>query len=129
MITGLLALLLTGCAVSPGIEYQMGKTQFAEQNYREAFTHLQKAAQMRNANAQYALGYLYYYGLGVDQNTEEAYYWFKAAADQGDYKAMMILPKIAAQMPGPSFLDEAQSTHPPQAKHHSPALSLPKPKA
>lgn len=32
--------------------------------------------------AQYAIGYMYYYGYGVTQDTDVGFFWIKRAADQ-----------------------------------------------
>lgn len=49
-----------------------------------------KAASQGNAEAQYRLGHLYYRGKGgLQQNYEEAYFWFILAA-RNDYKPFVV---------------------------------------
>lgn len=48
---------------------------------------LEKAAESGDADAQYEIGLLYYYGDGVWDDLEEAYEWFLKSAKQGHPKA------------------------------------------
>jgi TPR repeat protein len=75
-----------------GFEYA-GVTQT---NYKAAVEYLTRAAKNGDDAAQYALGYLYYKGKGVQQNRDKALYWFKKAADQGWSPAESILGVIYA---------------------------------
>lgn len=47
-----------------------------------------------NAEAQYAIGYLYYYGYGVAQDTDVGYFWIKRSAEQKFTPAMKALTLI-----------------------------------
>lgn len=44
---------------------------------------IQRAAESGNPDAQYALGYMYYYGISTVQDRQTAALWIKRAADQG----------------------------------------------
>ena len=57
--------------------------------------HLRAAAQYGNARAQYALGYLYFYGLGPEKNTDVAKQWFEKSAQQGLLQARIALNQIS----------------------------------
>jgi len=46
-------------------------------------THVQKAAEQGDADAQYDLATMYHNGEGVPQNYTEAMKWYKKAAEQG----------------------------------------------
>lgn len=48
-------------------------------------------AQSGDVDAQYELAECYYEGYGIDQDFEEAYYWFAKAANQGDADAQYSL--------------------------------------
>ena len=63
--------------------YNSGIRDFHNQHYREAFIHLKPEAIKGNPEAQYAVGYMYYYGQGVVQNKTKALYWIKKAMDAG----------------------------------------------
>jgi TPR repeat protein len=47
-----------------------------------------------NAFAQYYVGWMYNYGIGVKDDTEQALYWYHRAADLGNVKAMRSLGNL-----------------------------------
>lgn len=51
-------------------------------------------AQAGNADAQYEIGYRYYYGEGLEQDYSIAYKWFEKAAEQGIEEAIEILGEM-----------------------------------
>jgi TPR repeat protein len=79
-------LSLAGCGMtSPGMyeELQQGKHTFAAGDYATAFHQLLPVAINGNKEAQYAVGYMYYNGLGVATDTETGVDWMKKSAQQG----------------------------------------------
>ena len=50
------------------------------------------------AIAQNNLGWMYYYGLGVEQDYTEALRWFKKAAEQGYVDAQYWVDKLTKKM-------------------------------
>ena len=54
-------------------------------------TSLQALAEKGDAGAQYSLGYCYYLGQGVTNDTVEAVRWFRKAAEQGVARAQFYL--------------------------------------
>ncbi len=52
---------------------------------------LRQTAEAGNADSQYSLGTIYYYGEGVKKDVAEAIKWFRKAADQGDVLAQYSL--------------------------------------
>jgi len=60
-----------------------GKASFLAKNYKVAYQQLLPLAQQGNADAQYAVGYMLYYGKGVDRNEAKARDWMNKAAAQG----------------------------------------------
>lgn len=58
---------------------------------------LQEAAQAGDPDAQYALGYLYYYGRRVRQNRHKARNWIKRAAVQDQMQARAALAILNSQ--------------------------------
>jgi DamX protein len=64
---------------------------------------IKKAAKAGDPDAQYALGYMYYYGRGVNQNLSLAKQWIKKAAAQGQEQAMqaekILLGNITTESP------------------------------
>lgn len=56
----------------------------AERDYKVAFGHLHRAAELGYARAQYDLGEFYEHGIGTVQDTVEATRWYREAAKNGD---------------------------------------------
>ena len=59
-----------------------GKRLFEEGFYKKAMQQLLPVAVNGNAEAQYAVGYMYYYGFGVAQDTNVGYFWIQRSAAQ-----------------------------------------------
>lgn len=91
----MLCLGLTACA-GPRMaeELQGGKASFESGYYKEAFHQLLPLAVKGNAEAQYAVGYMYYYGYGVPEDTESGMFWMSKAADQHYSPAIQALQII-----------------------------------
>lgn len=64
-----------------GLDYYLGA--YVEQDYEKAVEHLQKAANLGDAAAQYCLGLCYNNGQGVAQDYTKAVEYYQKAADQG----------------------------------------------
>lgn len=76
-----------------------GIDSFRVQNYRQAFIRLLPEAEKGQADAQYAIGYMYYYGQGVTENKEKAWYWINRAANAGQPDAIaatQLIRKVTA---------------------------------
>lgn len=100
---GILALALAtaltaGCA-STGAEqpsrFEQAREAYQAQNYGIALPLMQAEAQAGNPRAQYTLGYMYFYGLGMERDAEQAMYWIRQAAERGDARAVQALEKLA----------------------------------
>lgn len=89
-------LLLQACSTATTKAFTKGANEFNQQQYQAAFTDLLPLANQGDAQAQYAVGYLYYNGLGVDKNFKLAVFWFNKAANQGNAKAQKALTMIDA---------------------------------
>ena len=129
------SLLCVACARDPAAYYEIGKYDYALQDYHSAFENLLESAKWRNADAQYAVGYMYYYGIGTAQNLPQAVYWFKQAAQQGQPRALQALETIQADVPDnmlfmngmPYAGNVANSPETAQNKSVSAKMTLPKP--
>ena len=77
-------------AYEKGVNYYYGRNGF-EQNDIEAVKWYRKSAEQGNARAQFNLGLMYKYGLGVEQDYAEAVTWYRKAAEQGHAKAQFNL--------------------------------------
>src|SRR5437016_2381488 len=93
----LLSVILTACAhLRMPQELQQGKLDFAEGNYKQAFRELLPLASEGNSDAQYAVGYMYYYGYGVTQDNDSGVFWMQKAATQHNAAAVKALQIISA---------------------------------
>jgi len=108
--------LMSGCMNG---EYflQKGKQSYHQREYRKAFIRLKEASEKNNADAQYALGYMYFYGQGVVENRQKAMYWFQRAAINGHQKAIdaLNLLKNSSSEPYKPSPKYSLNNYPPQA--------------
>lgn len=70
-----------------------GKASFKAGKYELAYRQLLPRAVKGNSYAQYAIGYMYYYGKGMDRNEELAENWLRKSAKQGQPEAIALLKK------------------------------------
>src|SRR3990167_7887698 len=82
-----LAVVLSGCFTS---KYNLneGIHSFQVQDYRQAFVRLKPEAEKGQPDAEYAVGYMYYYGQGVVEDRAKAWYWITKAARAGQPDAV-----------------------------------------
>ncbi len=83
---------LAAC-LSHTINLREGISNFRVEDYRKAFVRLKPEAERGQPDAQYAVGYMYYYGKGVVEDRKKAWFWITAAANAGQPDA-----KVAAKM-------------------------------
>lgn len=57
----------------------------------EIYSLYQRGSKAEHASAKNGLGYCYQYGIGVEQNYQTAFDYYKSAADQGDPSAQYHL--------------------------------------
>ncbi len=91
-----IALLLQACA-SPKMsqELERGKLTFKNGEYQKAFHQLLPIAAKGRAEAQYAVGYMYYYGYGVAEDTESGIFWITKSAEQHYLPAIQALAVLS----------------------------------
>jgi TPR repeat protein len=75
-----------------------GITSFRLQDYRSAFIRLKPEAEKGQPDAQYAIGYMYYYGQGVVEDRDQAWFWIHMAARLGQADAQIAV-KILGDAP------------------------------
>lgn len=108
-----LAFTLLGCAtrgmMTPGMmsRLEQGKRDFNDGYFKSAMHELLPLACDGSAEAQYAVGYMYYYGYGVGQDTDVGYFWIKRSADKHYPPAQEALHMIETQ--GMKKLHEGES--------------------
>lgn len=91
-ITILMVMLLSACMNT--VNLQEGIVSFKRQDYRQAFVRLMPEAEKGQPDAQYAIGYMYYYGQGVVEDRKKAYLWIRRAADAGQPDAIQALKLV-----------------------------------
>lgn len=93
--------ILGGCSSSPFTQrsFSLAEAQAAyqRQDYWTAAQMLRPLAYQGNADAQYALGYMYYYGRGVERNRGFAMSWFGEAVRLGHEKAREALAQVQSE--------------------------------
>jgi len=85
-----------GCTTVRQYNLQDGIRSFRVQDYRHAFIRLKPEAEKGQRDAQYAVGYMYYYGQGVVENRKKACIWISRAAKAGQPEALIAIKKIRA---------------------------------
>ncbi|VVC75079.1 hypothetical protein AQUSIP_03550 [Aquicella siphonis] len=88
--------LLACATTSPRVQSELnqGKRYFEQGYYKRAMHELLPIACDGNAEAQYAVGYMYYYGLGVAQDTDVGHFWIMRSASKGYPPAIKALEMI-----------------------------------
>ena len=88
----------------PIVASLLQKIELGDEN---AFEELREQAEKGNAEAQYTLGEMYYYGIIVPKDYIQAYLWLNLAAAQGQGKARKLLDLLLKIMT-PEQIEEAQ---------------------
>lgn len=89
IIKGLLVVFIPVLiACTSNLNLQEGIRSFRAQDYRKAFIRLKPEAKKGNADAQYAVGYMYYYGQGVVESRKKAWFWIEIASKAGQPEAV-----------------------------------------
>jgi len=65
-------------------ELEVLGTDHSEPNYQKAYELFENAAKSNHLIAQFYLGLMYRYGIGVEQNYNEALIWFKKSDDYAE---------------------------------------------
>jgi len=99
------ALLLSACA-STTKQMEQGKISLKQKNYTEAFQELKPAAERGNKDAQYAVGYMYFYGKGVEKDKKSGRKWINKAAKQGQPQAIRAMERLKTK-PKPAVTTSA----------------------
>lgn len=87
----LFGMLMQSCASTRhAVAMAEGRIYFQDGNFKEAFKKLLPAAADGDAKAQYAVGYMYYYGYGVTQDRQSGLFWIERSASKN------YMPAIAA---------------------------------
>ncbi|KTD06137.1 Sel-1 protein [Legionella gratiana] len=87
---------LGACAISSAVNLREGIDSFRVEEYRKAFIRLKPEAEKGQPDAQYAVGYMYYYGKGVVEDRKKAWFWINAAANLGQPDAKEAIRILAS---------------------------------
>jgi len=71
--------------------FKTGYAAYEKGDYAAAIKEWQPLAEKGDAESQYFMGSLSYYGFGVPQDYNKAEYWYRKAAEQGDASAQLAL--------------------------------------
>ena len=93
----LMLLCLLGGCVTRGHNLREGIQSFKIQNYRQAFVRLMPEAEKGQRDAEYAVGYMFYYGQGVVEDRKKAWYWINCAARAGQSDAIQAIKILEHQ--------------------------------
>lgn len=88
ILLAILSFILLACVNMSNYNFKEGIGCFRAENYRKAFIRLLPEAQRGQCDAQYAVGYMYYYGQGVVEDRKKAWYWINRAASNGQPEAL-----------------------------------------
>lgn len=100
LMTLSLGLALSGCAskqlpiTTPIPTLEQAQAEYRSGNFSQALVSLTLLATQGNEEAQYALGYMYYYGQGTEKNLDLARGWFRQASAQGYTPARQALDQL-----------------------------------
>lgn len=94
MVTAIL--FMAGCSLNTA-NLREGIHSFQVQDYRQAFIRLKPQAEKGQPDAQYAVGYMYYYGQGVVEDRRKAWYWITQAAKAGQPDAQAAVRILGGQ--------------------------------
>jgi TPR repeat protein len=86
--------MLGGCSTIRQHNLNEGIRNFRVQDYRQAFIRLKPEAERGQPDAQYAIGYMYYYGQGVIEDRKKACIWIARAAKAGQPEAIIAAKRI-----------------------------------
>lgn len=107
LLLGAVLFVVDGCAPPADQLLAQGQKYYEMQDYHAAFEKILRAAIGGNYQAQYTIGYMYYYGIGIPRNTVQAVKWFRKAAYFGQPAAIHALHLIKQGAPQPLTLQPA----------------------
>jgi TPR repeat protein len=98
----LFMLAISGCTTTSEPEENLSTIErarlaYKKNDYGQTLVLLNALVQQGNSEAQYALGYMYYYGQGLPRNQERALYWITLASKNGCQKAEHALQLLRLQ--------------------------------
>ena len=80
-------------------QFDIAESFYNQKKYQKAFKLFKKLAEQGDSQAQYNLGAMYENGEGIEENIEQAKYWYKKSADQGNEDAKEALKELEQEYP------------------------------
>jgi TPR repeat protein len=129
-VAALVGVLVLSACSHTGSSHSKGQPT-AGKSYSLTYEQVREAAQDGDADAQYALGYMYYYGQNVTRNANQARFWIGRAAAQNHQQAIRALkmmdaeprPTVAQMGVGPRYGAGQNSWQ--EVRRHSEAVTQP----
>lgn len=84
-------------------DFNKGLDAYNKGDFVTAFNEWKPLAEDGDANLQFAIGWLYANGKGIDRDYKEAVYWYQLAAKQGDERAQTSLALMYQEGEGVSI--------------------------
>ncbi len=78
-------------------QFSQGQQAYSQKDYNTAYQQMHLAAENGNANAEYAEGYMLYYGVGTKVDQSKAVALFSKAAKAGQPGAIKALQMLQHQ--------------------------------
>lgn len=89
-------------------QFMKAKAAYLAYDFPIAFPLMLKEAGAGNIQAQYAVGYMYFYGQGVGIDYEKSLKWIRKAAEQGYAKAFKALAVVNSKRNSPKQEEASQ---------------------
>lgn len=88
-----ITIFLVSCSSNEPKDSPLTKAEntYAQGDYEKAAAQLTPLANKGDAQAQYTLGYMYYYGQGVRRDRQLGTFWMQQSAKQGNTSALKAL--------------------------------------
>lgn len=93
IIVVILVILLSACTSSKQMD--QARMDFDQKNYAQAYDGLLALAKRGDPEAQYAVGYMSYYGMGTPKDESLARQWIRQSAESGYPDAIQAYKMLA----------------------------------
>ncbi|UYV18508.1 SH3 domain-containing protein [Halomonas qaidamensis] len=90
----LVGFVFLGASALASANYETGLQEYQRGHYASAIHEWRTAAERGNADSQFALGMMFERGQGVGASIDEAYKWYRLAADNGLADAQVRLAEL-----------------------------------
>lgn len=94
LMLSLIALLFCTACSTRHSQLTLAERDYANKNYARAYDKLLILASHGDATAQYAVGYMSYYGMGTAKDENMARIWIRRSADHGNPDAIAALKQL-----------------------------------